>query len=211
MSRQFALLLLTGFFLSAAKAHGTVFLSAENLAARAVASALEYRLAKHSGKHAGSWGDLDRDALYHLETRLSYASPTRRYAILDGSVRLPYPHAGRVLAIMRRASYESIYEFGSYWTPGLRGPGRYVICLADNGEVTSPWLSESAVQSAFAHAGQALPVPDHEPYLPGIRKAWLGIWVWRAFNIAAAIFIIMVLYRRKVMAHPRPIVIETHR
>ena len=189
MTRRIALVVLSGLLSLLQEARATTIITPEGITASAISGLIKKFIETHDGKHPESWNELEQLAGVDLDERMSLSLPTKRYALMNGSVRLPYPHEGRLLATTRRAIYDSMPGLGSWWTSGLRGPGRYVIYLRSNGEVGYGWMSEDIVKSAFELSGQLMPVPDSEPERIWVTQARRTIWISRGVYLAAALLL----------------------
>jgi len=124
-----------------------------------------------------SWKELDDFSGKSFDQLYPEALPTIRYELFSPppSLRLG-GRSVQVIAMTRKPMWETTRTGTMGRTLALKGPGRYIVRRTENGNFTSEWFTETAIQRLWPSTGRALPVPDDEPERPWVKSArWLII------------------------------------
>ena len=176
------------------------FRSPERLTASAIVSWSEMYQSEHEGALPKTWNDFKGILEEPIEETMRHSVPVKRYAFISPPITLPEPHSGELVAINRRAIYDTTLSQGILGlTVGLRGPGRYIIYRNPDRHLTFAWVAEDYVLGAFAAAATNLPDPDNEPERVWVKKARRSIYYWRAIYCVIPLLIAATfLWRRCV-------------
>jgi hypothetical protein len=149
-------------------AQASSYSTAEGSFARNIALVAKFYAKDHEGRSPTAWSDLNPYFDLPIDEAFRHILPSKRYAFLTQSLKLPPPYEGDLVVVTRRPFRDSTLYTTWYGGTGrgLREPGRYIIYRTSEGSFQGIYVEEAYIQRAFKGFEHLLPVPDTEPERP---------------------------------------------